>query len=71
MPYGKVLLAKDPLHKGVLVRQLGSVVVGIAKLSTPEAGFPLFDPFQSHVMDTLRKWHPPKDPFAIPPPPKP
>lgn len=71
MPYGKVLLAKDPLHKGVLARQVGSVVIGVAKLSTPEAGFALFDPFQSHVVDTLRKWHPPKDPFATPPPPKP
>ena len=71
MPYGKVLVAKDPLHKGVLVRQVGSLVVGVAKLSTPEAGFALFDPFQTHVTDTLRKWHPPKDPFAAPPPPKP
>ncbi len=40
-PGGKVLLAVDPLQKGVVATCVGSYVVGVAKLSTPKEGLPM------------------------------
>jgi hypothetical protein len=38
VPLGKVLAAKDPLHKGVLAMKVGGYVIGVASLADPEDG---------------------------------
>lgn len=46
-PGGKVLTARDPLHKGVVLQQLGDKVVGIARLTDTTAGLPLLEKLRS------------------------
>jgi len=45
-PDGKVLTAQDPLHKGVLVQQEGTRVIGVARLADPDEGLPLLRQLQ-------------------------
>jgi len=48
-PNGKVLTAQDPLHKGMLLQQVGKCVVGICKLVDPSLGQPLLDQLAAKV----------------------
>lgn len=40
-PSGKILVAQDPLHKGIVLQQAGDRVIGVAGLPAPAQGFPL------------------------------
>jgi hypothetical protein len=49
LPSGKVMAVDDPLYKGVLVKQIGNMIIGVAKLPDPEQGLPVLGQLQSIV----------------------
>jgi len=54
MTDGKVLVARDPLHNGVLVRQLGNCLIGVAKLTSTDAGYPLLEQLAATVRENMK-----------------
>jgi hypothetical protein len=49
LPNGKVLVVEDPLYKGVLAKQIGNMIIGVAKLPDPDQGLPVLGQLQSLV----------------------
>ena len=49
LPNGKILAVEDPLYKGVLAKQIGNMIIGVAKLPDPDQGLPVLGQLQSVV----------------------
>ena len=49
LPNGKVLVVEDPLYRGVLAKQIGNMIIGVAKLPDPDQGLPVLGQLQSVV----------------------
>jgi hypothetical protein len=67
---GKMMEADDPLYKGVLVKQVGNMLVGVAKLPRPDQGIRLLEQLQARVIDKLKR-NLPQERFNVPSPPPP
>jgi len=67
---GKMMEVDDPLYKGVLVKQVGNMLVGVAKLPRPDQGIRLLEQLQARVVDKLKR-NLPQERFNVPSPPSP
>jgi hypothetical protein len=67
LSFGKVLVANDPLHKQVIVKQFRNMLLGVAKSPDPKKAFPLLESLQSQVTEKSGK-NLPKNVSFVPPP---
>ena len=55
LPNGKILVVEDPLYKGVLAKQIGNIIIGVAKLPNPDRGLPVLEQLQSLVVKKVNQ----------------
>ncbi len=67
LSFGKILVANDPLHKQVIVKQFRNMLLGVAKSPDPKKAFPLLERLQSQVAEKSGKKLP-GNVTSVPPP---